>query len=149
MRLATAGLLLFALALLAHSPSESRGGSGESILFWADAPQPSGERKRILATPQLEQPADWSPNGKTILFTRFYLAGGSDVLVVDIDDSRVSRLTRAPGEDTAAAWSPDGSKILFTSERTGRPQVFVMSADGSNQRNISRTRSDDLATDWH
>lgn len=31
-----------------------------------------GERKRILATPQLEQPADWSPDGKSILFTRFF-----------------------------------------------------------------------------
>jgi len=99
--------------------------------------------------PQLEQPADWSPDGKRILFTRFYLAGGSDVFVIDVDGSPVRRLTRAPGEDTAAAWSPDGSKIVFTSERTGRPQVFVMDADGSNQRNISRTRSGDFATDWH
>jgi len=109
----------------------------------------SGERRRLLATPQLEQPADWSPDGKRILFTRFYLAGGSDVFVIDIDGARVRRLTRAPGEDTAATWSPDGSKIVFTSERTGRPQVFVMNADGSNQRNLSRTRSGDFATDWH
>jgi len=59
------------------------------------------------------------------------------------------RLTRARGEDTAGAWSPDGSRIVFTSERTGRPQVFVMNADGSRQRNISRSRSNDLATGWH
>jgi hypothetical protein len=25
----------------------------------------------------------------------------------------------------------------------------VMNADGTNQRNISRTRSNDFATDWH
>ena len=109
----------------------------------------SGERRRLLASPQLEQPAAWSPDGKRILFTRFYLAGGSDVFVMDVDGSRMRRLTRAPGEDTAAAWSPDGSRIVFTSERTGHPQVFVMDGDGSRQRNISRTRSNDFATDWH
>jgi len=109
----------------------------------------SGERRRLLATPQLEQPADWSPDGKRILFTRFYLGGGSDVFVIDVDSSRVRRLTRAPGEDKAAAWSPDGKRVVFTSERTGHEQIFVMNADGSNQRNISRTRSNDAATDWH
>ena len=106
-------------------------------------------RTQLIATPQLEQPADWSPDGKTILFTRFHLAGGSDVFVVNVDGTGLRRLTRARGEDTAGAWSPNGSKIVFTSERTGHPQVFVMNADGSRQRNISRSRSNDFATDWH
>ena len=128
---------------LAHVPTEDFGGD----VFVLDLA--TGERRRLLATPQLEQPADWSPDGKRILFTRFYLAGGSDVFVMDADGTRVRRLTRAPGEDTAAAWSPDGKRIVFTSERTGHEQLFVMNVDGSNQRNISRSRSNDVATDWH
>jgi len=105
-------------------------------------------RRRLLATPELEQPAGWSPDGKRILFTRFDLEGGSDVYVVDVDGTNLRRLTRHAARDDAAAWSPDGSRIVLTSERTGHPQVFVMNTDGSRQRNISRNRFDDEATSW-
>lgn len=108
-----------------------------------------GQRRRLLSTPPLEQPADWSPDGTRILFTRFYPLGGSDVFVMRVDGTGIRRLTNAPGEDTAATWSPDGSRILFTSERTGHEQVFVMNADGSKQRNLSRTPLNDFATGWH
>ncbi len=35
------------------------------------------------------------------------------------------------------SYSPDGSQIVFTSDRGGRPQLYVMGADGSNPRRIS------------
>jgi TolB protein len=35
------------------------------------------------------------------------------------------------------AWSPDGTKIAFTSYRSGRARVYVMDADGANQRHLT------------
>ena len=35
-------------------------------------------------------------------------------------------------------WSPTGQQIAFTSNRTGRPQIWIMNADGSGQMQITR-----------
>ena len=36
-------------------------------------------------------------------------------------------------------WSPDGRKIAFMSQRDGNSEVYVMNADGSGQRNLTRS----------
>lgn len=104
---------------------------------------------RLTDTPELEQPAGWSPDGRSVLFTRFDADGpGADVFVVDATGANERRLTRGAGQDTAAAWSPDGREIVFTSDRDGHEQVYVMRADGTRQRNVSHSRFADTATSW-
>jgi uncharacterized protein YgiM (DUF1202 family) len=39
-----------------------------------------------------------------------------------------------PWDNVSPAWSPDGSQIAFVTDRNGRWEIWVMSADGSNQR---------------
>jgi hypothetical protein len=36
--------------------------------------------------------------------------------------------------NAAPAWSPDGSQIAFMTDRTGKWEIWIMNADGSNQR---------------
>ena len=104
---------------------------------------------RLTATPELEQPAGWSPDGRYVLFTRFRSDGrGANVFVVGGDGSSERRLTQGTAEDVAAAWSPDGRLILFTSDRGGREQVYVMRSDGQGLRNLSHGRFADTATSW-
>jgi Tol biopolymer transport system component len=43
------------------------------------------------------------------------------------------------------AWSPDGKRIAFTSNRFGTADIFVMNADGTQQRPVVR---DDGADEW-
>jgi TolB protein len=109
-------------------------------------PDGSG-RHRLLATPENEQPAAWSPDGKRILFTRFG-SDGADVYVMDADGSHVRRLTRSSGDDVAAGWSPDGSSIVFTSDRSGLTQIYMMDPDGCNQRILSPGGTNQFDPSW-
>jgi hypothetical protein len=36
--------------------------------------------------------------------------------------------------NAAPAWSPDGQQLAFVTDRTGRWEIWIMNADGSNQR---------------
>ena len=52
------------------------------------------------------------------------------------------------GTHSAPAWSPDGRKIAFTSERDGNSEVYVMNANGSGQRNLTRDPAYDADPTW-
>lgn len=76
----------------------------------------------------------WSPNLERILF----LAGGN-VCSVKLDGSDIRNLSMSYAD--SACWSPDGSKIAFTSSdgRKKNTDIFIMNADGSDQRQITNT----------
>jgi dipeptidyl aminopeptidase/acylaminoacyl peptidase len=49
----------------------------------------------------------------------------------------LTRLTFSPGNDALPALSPDGRKIAFSSKRDGNTELYVMDADGQNQKRIT------------
>ncbi|KAI1709070.1 WD40-like beta propeller repeat domain-containing protein [Ditylenchus destructor] len=60
-----------------------------------------------------------------------------DIYKVNEYGNIIARLTNTPGYDAEGAVSPDGSQIVFTSMRTGDPELWLMDADGSNQRQLT------------
>ena len=79
--------------------------------------------------------ADWSPNGKRIVFTLHRVFGGRDIYSMRTDGTDRRLLTRSRRLDEyAPAWSPGGTRIAYT--RGFERDVWVMNADGSNKHQL-------------
>ncbi len=79
----------------------------------------------------------WSPDGQTILYS-MAVNGNTDIFRIPATGGGTPRrLTDGPGIDVGGSFSPDGSQVVFESDRSGSQQIYVMGADGANQRRIS------------
>ena len=47
------------------------------------------------------------------------------------------------GDDGMPDYSPDGTRIVFTSNRDQQGEIYVMNADGSGQKRLTRRPGDD------
>jgi TolB protein len=88
----------------------------------------------------------WSPNGQFLAFAwrRNYgpgAPGGQDIYVMDIASKQWVQLTHDSGVNDYPSWSPDGRHLVFESTRGGRTQIWTMLADGSQQRQLTSTSS--------
>jgi Tol biopolymer transport system component len=97
---------------------------------------------------------DWSADGARIVF-RTEPNGddgpGGNVYTVRPDGSGLKQLTHVSqdAQVLSSSFSPDGKWIAFGKTGTGdEPDVFVMKADGTGVRPVTRTPSWDSAPDW-
>jgi len=94
----------------------------------------------------------WSPVDERILFhSREF--GDADVFVVNAQTSDQQRLTTvSPGDEAYADWSHDGTMIVFESQGRdgfgGENEIYIMSTDGGNQRNLTQHTRDDNSPVW-
>jgi TolB protein len=99
-----------------------------------------GGRVRVLASGWFEQP-DWSPTGTRIAVVRTPHIGGELRPRVAIVDLRTRR-TRYLRAGWHPRWSPDGRRLVFVRgdafASDPRSRLFVMNADGSGLRPLTR-----------
>ena len=108
-----------------------------------------------------------SPDGSRIVFTSLK-DGDLDIYTMNADGTDVRRLTSTPGYDGGAWWSPDGKQIVYRAnhptdstelkayrdllgQRLVRPskvELFLMNADGSNQRQITHLGGANFGPSW-
>ncbi|MFN4116288.1 MAG: hypothetical protein ACK4F7_07295, partial [Inhella sp.] len=76
---------------------------------------------------------DVSPDGKTLVFD---LLG--DLYTLPIAGGQARPLTSSIAWEQQPRWSPDGKQIAFVSDAGGGDNVWVMQADGSGARAVSK-----------
>jgi TolB protein len=88
----------------------------------------------------------WSPDGKKVAiqsgsYNREHPElSDAYIWVIDVASGNPTRLTthEKPRLDETPSWFPDGKRLAFQSDRTGRMEIWVMNADGTHQRQVTR-----------
>ena len=123
--------------------------------------------KRLTSYNVYTAEAVLSPDGKKIVFTSMK-DGDLEIYTMNADGSDVRRLTNTPGYDGGPWWSPDGKKIVYRAHhpqdeaqladyrkllsqnmiRPSRVEIFVMNADGSDQRQVTALGGANFGPSW-
>jgi TolB protein len=69
---------------------------------------------------------------------RIAFVSTGDVWAVNTDGSDVDNLTHSPARDAYPTWSPEGTRIVFSSNRAGARDLWIMGADGTGLRRLTR-----------
>jgi hypothetical protein len=101
----------------------------------------NGTQSKLLVTGNEEGQPTWDPTGNKIAYVALGDDREGDIFIINIDGTNKKKLTNSVNTDECPAFSPDGKRIAFVSHRSGRPELYLMNADGSNQHNITTTGS--------
>jgi TolB protein len=107
-----------------------------------------GSGLRRITTASHCDSAAWSPDGQTILYVKGEARGRFDIYSIEVQTGIERRLTWAEGDNENPAWSPDGRFIIFTSTRRKKSELFIMSADGSDQRPLFTNNGQSFTPHW-
>lgn len=135
---------------------------GKSVLFASDRSGAYQIYELDLASEELVQLTDFeglqayapavSPDGEKIVY---YVSrsGGSypdnqNLWIMNRDGSDAQAITARSGGAWDPAWSPDGQFILFASQAAGRPQLFIIDADGRNPVRVTEIDGIRGRNDW-
>jgi Tol biopolymer transport system component len=126
------------------------------------------DTQRLTSSPGYDAEATISPDGKTIVWTSVK-DGDLDLYTMNLDGSNVRRLTNDIGYDGGPFFSPDSKKIVYRAAHPidpsevakykellaqrlvepGQLEIFVMNADGSDKKQVTRTGASNFSPFFH
>jgi serine/threonine-protein kinase len=103
--------------------SSHRGGTRN--LFW-QAADGTGTVERLTDSPNNQNAAAVSPDGRRLIFTETAPNTGEDVMQLELDGShRVTPLVQSPSIERNGMVSPDGRWLAYESNESGRFEISV------------------------
>jgi len=130
-----AAVLLAGAALVATPlAAQDEGGEKKDEKWDVEAPKGATIKQVPIETSEgTWMDVDVSPDGKTIAFA---LLG--DIYTMPIAGGTPTRIAEGLAWEVQPRFSPDGSRIAFTSDRGGADNIWVMNADGSDKRQVTK-----------
>lgn len=104
--------------------------------------------ERLTRVGTLNDSCAWHPSENRILFSGMDIDREFDIFSMDDHGNNMERLTYDAKNNETPSWSPDGSLIVFSSRRTGRDEIYVMKADGTQMTKITDLPGDASQPDW-
>ncbi len=91
----------------------------------------------------------FAPDNLNIVFVSTF-SGHEELYRINRNSNEFLQLTTSDWEwNKSPSWSPDGKQIVWMSNRvTGRRQIWIMNADGTNLRNLSNSNAQDYEPVW-
>jgi uncharacterized repeat protein (TIGR01451 family) len=97
-----------------------------------------GSNVRRVAGSSVDSRATWSPDGSHLAYLKLNSSTVDfDLYAVRLDGTGETRIARSVGISKDFDWSPDGTRFVF---QKNNQHIFVMDADGSNQRQLTFTQ---------
>ena len=84
----------------------------------------------------------WSPDGTRLAYVSFEERNGINKPIVYVHTLATGRraiIANERGSNSAPAWSPDGNRLAVVLTRDGNSQIYIVNADGSGLRRLSRS----------
>lgn len=103
----------------------------------------AGNHRVIVPNPKgLVYINDWSPDGRSVLYTGTDSATGLDLWLApangDADaDGKGIPLVATPSSESHGQFSPDGQWIAYTSNESGQPEIYVRGVSGKAALRVS------------
>jgi len=120
--------------------TSDRSGSPQIYLVSADG---LGAVQRLTAESYADRPT-WSPAPFNEIAFESRTGPRFDIKMIDVNTRQVKQLTYGEGSNESPAFSPNGRHLAFMSDRAGKFQIWTMTRDGRDVRQITRTGTNTL-----
>ena len=86
----------------------------------------AADEQPLLVTPENKAPQDFSPDGRTLLYTTLTQKTGTDLWALPLDgDKKPFPVLQSAFDEMDAQFSPDGHWIAYESNQSGQSEIFV------------------------
>jgi Tol biopolymer transport system component len=104
------------------------------IAFDSDARTTRGEVEEVIPGAAAWADAEPSSDGTALLLS----SSDGDIHVAPLDGADIRTLAPGPSVDRFPRWSPRGLRVAFQSDRSGSNKVWLINADGTGLRALTR-----------